>query len=293
MNVIHIIILWVIFVFLVATYLIAKLLAKKNRFGYGDENFVQDFVDKKQNIIDKNDINMSITTYMSILILCPLLIGVGAYLLSQNIFMALILGISSILIPDTIIMILKERENKIFEEKYERSLEQLSSSLRAGLSIMQAVKEVSENKFIYEPLRKRYAKLYADLTMGVPINTAFKTFAESTNSADAMDVALVIDVQGEAGGREAEAVMLIAKDIRERLMLRKELRSMFASTTYMVYTMDILPLLIMLWLTLTNKSFKDYYFNGLHIIILAGLIFVCLLGSLINHRKIKKIMKGV
>ena len=159
MGTMHIIILWIIFVLLIAIYFIAKVITKQSRL-INSEDFITDFVNKKQNTIVRNDINMSISVYLGIMILCPLIIGIGVYLLGHNIFLAVMFGASSLLIPDAIIMFLKNRENKIFEEKYERSLEQLSSALKAGLSIMQAVKEVSDNKFIYEPLRRRYSKLY-------------------------------------------------------------------------------------------------------------------------------------
>lgn len=290
MDYIHIIAIWVIFVMLVAIYLVAKVLTKQQRLG-NETDFISDFVDRKKNFIKKNDVNLSFTVYMIIMLLSPVLVGLIIYILTKKAILAVLLAMSSFLIPDAVLTFLKNRENKKFEEKYERSLEQLSSALKAGMSIMQAVKEVSENKFIYEPIRKRFAKLYADLTMGVTTKDAFFRFAESTDSSDAMDVALVIDVQSETGGHEAEAVMLIAQDIRTRLLLRKEIRTMFASTRFMVYTMDILPFAIMLWLLITNKSYTSYYFSGVHLIYMGIMVFFCLTGSFINHHKIYKSLK--
>ena len=290
MDYIHIIAIWVIFVLLIAVYLIAKVWTREQKIGH-ESDFISDFIYKKKRFIRKNDINMSFTIYMVIMLISPIVVGVFIYIFTRKAVLAVLLAISSLLIPDAILTFLKNRENKKFEEKYERSLEQMSSALKAGMSIMQAVKEVSENKFIYEPIRKRYANLYADLTMGVSTKDAFFSFAESTDSPDAMDVALVIDVQNETGGHEAEAVMIIAQDIRTRLLLRKEIRTMFASTRFMVYTMDILPFAIMLWLLITNRSYTSYYFSGIHIIYMGAMVMFCLLVSFINHRKIYKALK--
>ncbi len=290
MDYVHIIAIWVLFVAILTIYFIAKIWTKEQRIGH-ESDYITDFIDKKKNFIRKNDVSLSFTVYILIMMLSPVITGLLIYILTKKAILSVLLAFSSLMIPDAILTFLKNRENKIFEEKYERSLEQLSTALKAGMSIMQAVKEVSENKFIYEPIRKRFANLYADLTMGVSTKDAFLSFAESTASSDAMDVALVIDVQNETGGHEAEAVMLIAQDIRTRLLLRKEIRTMFASTRFMVYTMDILPFGIMLWLIITNKSYTAYYFSGVHIIYMGIMVLLCLIGSLINHRKIYKSLK--
>lgn len=292
MKVVYIISIWVITVLLFAIYFIARVWTKQSRIA-DDSDFITTFIKKKQNLIYKNDVNMTITSYMTIMILSPIILGIISFIISRNFLITIVLMACGLLVPDAVLLFMKNKENKLFEEKYEKSLEQLSSALKAGLSIMQAVKEVSDNKFIYEPIRRRYQKLYADLSMGVTIKDAFTQFAKSTNSDDAVDVALVIEIQEETGGREAEAIMIIAKDIRERLTLRKELRAMFASTRIMIYAMDILPLITLLFMILSNSSYQNYYLEGTHILYLLGFLILCAIGSFINHRKLRKIMKEV
>lgn len=285
----HIVALWVVFVLLIAAYIILRIWTKQTILG-NDKDFITVFIEKKSDKILKNDVKMSITAYFVLLIVCPIVIGAGVFFFTQNAVFSILCALSGIMIPDGLLLFLKQRENKVFEEKYERSLEQLSSSLKAGMSIMQAVKEVSENRFIYEPIRRRYEKMYADMTMGVSVTDAFRSFAESVDSEDAKDVALVVEIQDEVGGREAEAIMSIADDIHDRLMLRKEIRSMFAGTSYMVWLMDFLPLLIIIFLCFTNNSYRSYYLNGYGILVLIGIVLACLIGSFINHRKISKII---
>ena len=129
--------------------------------------------------------------------------------------------------------------------------------------------------------------------MGMSIKEAFRGFAESTNSEDAKDVALVIDVSEDVGGHEADAIMIIVKSIHDRLMLKKEVRSMFAATNFLIYLMDFLPLIIILWLSLTSPLYKEFYFSGTHIIYALIIVLSCLTGSFLNHRKIRKILKEI
>ncbi len=69
---------------------------------------------------------------------------------------------------------IRSQNKKKFEERYARSLEQLSSSLRAGMSIYQAVEDVANCKFLHENMRKQYAKMSSDLQMGLTIAETFQ-----------------------------------------------------------------------------------------------------------------------
>ena len=292
MDYMHIIALWVVFVLLIATFLIARVWMKKARIG-NETDFITAFVEKKQSSIRKNDVSMSLALYFGLLFACPIVIGVGVYLMSHMAILSIICAICGILIPDLVIRILKNREKRVFEEKYGRSLEHMASSLRSGMTIIQAVKDLSENRFIYEPIRNRYKTLYANITMGMSIRDAFRAFADSTDSEDARDVALVIDIQDEVGGMESEAILSIANSIHERILLRKEVRALFSGTATMVYFMDVIPLGIVLFLSFSNNLFREYYLSGYRILIFLGICICCLAGSFINHYKLNKVVKQI
>lgn len=291
LDYIHIIALWVLFVVLVTVYIICRIWTKETLLEE-NENIIGGYIEKKKAAIAKGNVRMRLSSYFLLLLGCPIVIGFSSYLLLHNAVFSLLFSVAGFMVPEGILMFLRQREARIFEEKYGRSLEQLASALRAGLSIMQAVKEVSENRFVYEPVRNRYKQLYANLTMGISIKDAFQIFADSTDSQDAQDVALVIDIQNEIGGREAEVIQTIAKDIHDRILLRKEVRSIFAGTSYIVWVMDFLPFGLMAFLCFTNDTFRQYYFHGYGILLLAGIVAICLIGSLFNHRKIRKVVKS-
>ena len=127
--------------------------------------------------------------------------------------------------PRGIVALIAYDNQKKFEERYAKSLRQLSASLEAGSSILNAVTEVSACPFLHDTIRKKYAKLSSDLMMGVSVTDAFKSFAEGTNSQDAEDVALAIDVQNAVGGHEADVIRDISNNIYSRIMLRRETKS--------------------------------------------------------------------
>ena len=236
---------------------------------------------------------MSVDTYFKIMMIAPVAIGIVVYAGTVQPVAAVAAALLGLLLPEAVVAYMRYDMDRKFEERYARSLEQLGASLRAGLSIRRAVEDVAECKFVHETMRARYAKLSSDLQMGLTVGEAFQRFADGTNSQDAADVALAIDVQNTVGGHEAEVIMEVAKDIRNRIMLRREIKSIFSSTSSMVWMMDFIAPGIILWFLFANRNYVEIYFSSpvymALFIIFLGLISI---GIIINHTILKKIRKG-
>lgn len=292
MSYIHIIVLFEIFIFLIALYFIMKIHMKNSRISI-EKDFIDMYIESIEKMIEKAGVSLSIKTYLIILIVAPLITGIIVYFLSQNAVFSVLIGAFGLFTPRGVVALIAHDNQKKFEERYAKSLRQLSASLEAGSSILNAVTEVSACPFLHDTIRKKYAKLSSDLMMGVSVTDAFKSFAEGTNSQDAEDVALAIDVQNAVGGHEADVIRDISNNIYSRIMLRRETKSILTDTTIMVRVFDILPYIIIIGFTMLNKQFIEIYFsNPVYVLVYIGFLVTPLIGSLLNHRTIKKIKKG-
>ena len=292
MSYIHIIVLFEIFIFLIALYFIMKIHMKNSRISI-EKDFIDMYIESIEKMIEKAGVSLSIKTYLIILIVAPLITGIIVYFLSQNAVFSVLIGAFGLFTPRGIVALIAYDNQKKFEERYAKSLRQLSASLEAGCCILNAVTEVSACPFLHDTIRKKYAKLSSDLMMGVSVTDAFKSFAEGTNSQDAEDVALAIDVQNAVGGHEADVIRDISNNIYSRIMLRRETKSILTDTTIMVRVFDILPYIIIIGFTMLNKQFIEIYFsNPVYVLVYIGFLVTPLIGSLLNHRTIKKIKKG-
>lgn len=292
MSYIHIIVLFEIFIFLIALYFIMKMHMKNSRISK-EKDFIDMYIESIEKKIEKAGVSLSIKTYLIILIVAPLITGIIVYFLSQNAVFSVLIGAFGLFTPRGVVALIAYDNQKKFEERYAKSLRQLSASLEAGSSILNAVTEVSACPFLHDTIRKKYAKLSSDLMMGVSVTDAFKSFAEGTNSQDAEDVALAIDVQNAVGGHEADVIRDISNNIYSRIMLRRETKSILTDTTIMVRVFDILPYIIIIGFTMLNKQFIEIYFsNPVYVLVYIGFLVTPLIGSLLNHRTIKKIKKG-
>lgn len=292
MSYIHIIVLFEIFIFLIALYFIMKIHMKNSRISI-EKDFIDMYIESIEKMIEKAGVSLSIKTYLIILLVAPLITGIIVYFLSQNAVFSVLIGAFGLFTPRGVVALIAYDNQKKFEERYAKSLRQLSASLEAGSSILNAVTEVSACPFLHDTIRKKYAKLSSDLMMGVSVTDAFKSFAEGTNSQDAEDVALAIDVQNAVGGHEADVIRDISNNIYSRIMLRRETKSILTDTTIMVRVFDILPYIIIIGFTMLNKQFIEIYFsNPVYVLVYIGFLVTPLIGSLLNHRTIKKIKKG-
>ena len=112
MDYVHIIAIWVLFVAILTIYFIAKIWTKEQRIGH-ESDYITDFIDNKKNFIRKNDVSLSFTVYILIMMISPVITGLLIYILTKKAILSVLLAFSSLMIPDAILTFLKNRENNI------------------------------------------------------------------------------------------------------------------------------------------------------------------------------------
>ena len=280
-------------IMLFSLFFIAKVHCSESRVNVGDD-FITVFLKDRERVIKKSGSRMAISTYLLILGISPLAVGTFVYFFSQNGLFSILMAFMGFLIPDILLMIIRNSTQKKYEERYARALNQMGSSLRAGLSIARAVEDVAQCKFVHPSMQKCFAKSSADLQMGLPVSEAFQRMADDCGNEDAQDVALAIAVQDTVGGHEADVVLSIAKNIEERIMMRREIKSIFAATSAMVWMFDFIAPGTILYFCITSPSYIDTYFqDSIHILMFVIILCMPFVGSITNHKTLKRVQKGV
>ena len=151
MSYIHIIVLFEIFIFLIALYFIMKIHMKNSRISI-EKDFIDMYIESIEKMIEKAGVSLSIKTYLIILIVAPLITGIIVYFLSQNAVFSVLIGAFGLFTPRGVVALIAYDNQKKFEERYAKSLRQLSASLEAGSSILNAVTEVSACPFLHDTI---------------------------------------------------------------------------------------------------------------------------------------------
>ena len=286
----HIVILAVVFVLIL--FLIAGVLVRSSRQSRleTEQDFITELLAKRQEMLRCAGLKISARSYILTIGFLTVLISIIAFLLSENILISIVALAAMLLLPRLAVEYVAGKNSKAFEERYARSLKQLASSLSAGRSILQSVDDVANCKYVNERLRKEYMSMSNSLRLGIPVTKAFQNFADNVESKDAKDVALAIEVQNEIGGHEVETILEIANNIQERILLRKEIKTIFSSTASMVKIMNFVVPACMFVFALTNISYIETYFSSpVMIITFCVLVALPVLGIYLTNRTMKNI----
>lgn len=250
-----------------------------------EKDVIDKFVETKKQQLAAIPGAISFKIYAAILFIAPILFGVGVYIVSQSFVFAIIGAVAGVLLPELVIKLQKGKSDADFDEKYGRALKQMSSTLRAGMTIQQAVDDVCTNPFLDDQIRDMFTQISSDIKVGIPMGQAFKKAAEIRNTKDTRDVAAAVAMQTEVGGSEAEVIEKVSNNINDRIMTRKEIRTLFTTTKITVYAMDIAPPFVLIFLIFNSGDLGAYYFNDFTgMLVLIGFFVLLFIGSIISHK---------
>lgn len=293
MSYLHIVILLVAAIGLLATALVMQVITTKETLVVS-EDFITELLNKKQIEIEQARIGFPFYLYLLLYLLAPSLVCIITWFFIKKAAPIMVMGVFALFIPELIIKALIANQNKKFDDRYARALEQLAASLRAGLTVFSAIEDVAKCPFVHEKMREKFMQMHSDLQMGLTIGEAFFRFAEGCPGKDASDIALAINIQAEVGGHEADVIQEIADNIHNRMMMKKEISTIFATTKIMVTFTDFLAPLIIFFVIISMPSYAACYFESAPMTIaFVAIVMMPLFGSFLNHRMISKIKKGI
>ena len=279
--------------FCVAIAVIIKLRDTKSVVGIPERDFIDTFTDSKKEMLKTTGGGFPYRYYALLLLACPIICGLLTYVLSKDFVAAMLVAFASLLLPDLLIKILAQRQRTLFESRYARALRSMASALRSNMTIQQAVEDTCNNVFIHESIRIGFRQIASDLKVGIPVKDAFERFAKNSGSKDAWDVAAAISMQNEVGGNEAFVVSNISQNINDRIMMRKEIKSLFADTDVMIFVMDIIPVAIIIGLYFYAPQYITPYFeDSLMILLFFGMLAVMLVGTFVIRRMARSAKEG-
>jgi tight adherence protein B len=155
-----------------------------------------------------------------------------------------------------VVRTLARRRNR-FAEQLPDALQVIASALRSGHSFAGALAVVVESAS--EPMKSEMQRVVADEQRGVPIQDSLGVVAERMASRDIEQLALVAQLQREAGGDAAEVVDRVAETVRERFDLKRLIQTLTMQGRMSRWIVSILPIVIVLAVTLENP----HYFHPL------------------------------
>jgi len=131
-----------------------------------------------------------------------------------NIVISLVMGFIGLIVPRILLGYYLKKRKKTFEVQFVNGLDFLSSSMRAGLSLVQAIESLVEHTA--PPLSQEFDLLLREYRIGIPLNEALANLSRRSESEEMNLMVFTTIITRELGGDISEIFDHLGEVIRAR-----------------------------------------------------------------------------
>jgi tight adherence protein B len=193
---------------------------------------------------------------------------------------AIALGAAAGTIPFMFVAWKRRRRLRKFEEYFPEALDLLGRAVRAGHAFTTGLEMIGKESS--EPIAGEFRKAFDEQNFGIPVRDALLNLTERVPLVDVRFFVTALLVQRETGGNLAEILDGLARVIRDRFRIQREVRVKTAQGRMTAGLLIALPPVMMFLLATVNRGYVRVLWaepTGLMMLGLAALSQ--LLGSLI------------
>ena len=168
----------------------------------------------------------------------------------------------------------KAKRQAAFADQLSDVLQLVTTALRSGYGITQALESVSEEA--EEPARSEFAHVLVEARLGRDLSDAMRALAQRMQSKDLEWVVSAIDINRETGGNLSEILHTVSVTIRERGRMARHVRTLTAEGRMSARILTALPLVMLLWQWRANPDNFDLLLHGAGLVafVIAGILMV-------------------
>jgi len=176
------------------------------------------------------------------------------------------------------------RRLKRFEGQLSDALQQMANSLRAGLTLPQAIEHVGRESSA--PLGQEFGLFVKEVKLGVPVEEGLANMATRVGSEDLELVVTSTNIARTLGGNMAEMFETTAATIRERFRLEGKIKSLTSQGKLQGVIVAALPLGVGFAFNWVRPDLVQPMFDGWYGYVLVGIILVLEAIGFVLIRKI-------
>ncbi len=231
------------------------------------------------------EISFLISFLLSLFAAAFLYFATNKFSLFGTVVVMLVVGLASFPVPRVVLKMLRQKRLFKFNMQLEDALSSMSSSLKAGFSINQAVDEVAKTNI--KPISIEFRQLMQEIRLGVSMDVALYEMCNRLKSSDFELVATAITTARQTGGELTSIFDRLANMIRERNRINNKLRAMTSMGTMQAYIIGFMPLVLLLVISKIAPAMAGFFFQTFIGIIL---LILCVILVIIGFLWIKKIL---
>jgi tight adherence protein B len=189
--------------------------------------------------------------------------GLVAYLIASYFFLhfylALPVGIAAAVMPMAYVAFMRSRRLRKFEEHFPEALDLLGRAVRAGHAFTTGLEMIS--KECPEPLAGEFRTAFEEQNFGLPLRDALLNLTERVPIIDVRFFVTALLIQKETGGNLAEILDGLARVIRDRFRIYREVRVRTAQGRLTAGILIALPIAMIFLLGILNPHYVGVLFT--------------------------------
>src|SRR2546426_499050 len=197
------------------------------------------------------------------LLLSSGVLGFGAYLIANyfllHFYFAFPIGIAVALIPIGYVAFMRSRRLHKFEEHFPEALDLLGRAVRAGHAFTTGLEMISKES--PEPLAGEFRTTFEEQNFGLPLRDALLNLTERVPLIDVRFFVTSLLIQKETGGNLAEILDGLARVIRDRFRIYRDVRVRTAQGRLTAGILIGLPPFMMSMLGMINPHYIRVLFT--------------------------------
>jgi len=192
---------------------------------------------------------------------------------SRNILLAIAASVLIWFIPDIIFKFMQKDRREKFDENLPIALDQLNSATKAGLTLSQAIEEVSG--YAPHPISQEFRQITSDQELGIDLPTALKTARGRVKSKTFSLVCTALLVNIELGGNLPAAMEVMSGSLKEIWRLDQKLNTAATEGKKGGMILCIMPIVILLMVLVMQPDLIETLLSSIvgYVVLFMALFF--------------------
>jgi tight adherence protein B len=197
-----------------------------------------------------------VRTSPAVIVMLMTVLGLGATLLVDRFgyfwILVVLVGIPMAMLPIFYLMHQRWARLRRFEEQFPEALDLLSRALSAGHAFQAGLGMVGDE--LPAPVGPEFKKTFEQQNYGLPLRDAMQEMIERVPILDVRFFVTAVMIQRESGGNLAEILDNLARVVRDRFRIRRDIRTKTAHGRFTAFVLLALPAALAIVLTFLSPE---------------------------------------
>jgi tight adherence protein B len=210
-------------------------------------------------ILEQGAVGWSVQTFLVITLGAGAGAGLIALLFTGKLIVAAGLAAAGLSLPYLYVTRRRTKRLRAFEEQLPEAIDLMGRALRAGHPFTAGLKMVADE--IPDPAGEEFRRVYEQNRFGLSLTDTLLSLGDRVGVIDLRIFITAVLIQREVGGNLAEILDKIAYTIRERFMIRRQIRVHTAQGRMTGYLLAALPICTALVFLVINPEYMLTLFH--------------------------------